>query len=95
MLDVLSACGRHYDAYWFRTSDQYEIDLVLDLGKELWAIEVKLTASPSIADMDRLNKTANIIGAKRRFLISQVRKASGDSVHMSCNLPWFLSHIQQ
>jgi len=41
--------GKNFEAYYFRTSDQYELDLVLDLGAELWAIEVKLSSSPTRA----------------------------------------------
>ncbi len=43
-------------AYYFRTVDQHELDLVLDFGKELWAIEVKLTSSPSTDDVARLKR---------------------------------------
>jgi hypothetical protein len=32
VLGVLSATGMNYDAYYFRTSDRYELDLVLDFG---------------------------------------------------------------
>src|SRR5438477_1498490 len=31
------------------TSDQHEIDLVLDLGDRLWAIGIKLTSAPGPA----------------------------------------------
>lgn len=40
----LSSRGCAFEAYYFQTSDQYEIDLVLDLGPERWAVEIKLTA---------------------------------------------------
>ena len=42
-----------------RTSDQYELDLVLDVCGDRWAIEVKLTASPGPGDLARLDKTAD------------------------------------
>jgi hypothetical protein len=71
----------------FRTSDQYEIDLVLGVDGELWAIEVELTASPGPDDMNRLDKTAELIGASRRYLVSQTRRTSGDKLRSSCNLP--------
>ena len=41
--------------YFFRTSDGYELDLVLDWGADRWAIEIKLTSNPSSSMIDRLN----------------------------------------
>ena len=92
-LGVLSARGTHVDAYYFRTSDQQELDLVLDFGGELWAVEVKLTSSPSSEDMRRLNRTADLIKAKRRFLVSKTSQAVGDADRVSCNLDTFLSYL--
>src|SRR5262249_17407220 len=49
------ALGRRpFEPYFFRTSDGYEIDLVLDFGgAERWAVEIKLTSSPTPADWER------------------------------------------
>jgi predicted AAA+ superfamily ATPase len=91
----LSARGHPFEAYYFRTSDQLELDLVLDLGAELWAVEVKLTASPAPQDMARLDAVADLIGATRRFLITQTPRSSGDDRRASCNLPNFLDRLQQ
>ncbi len=92
-IGVLSTTRRSFDAYYFRTNDRHELDMVLDFGKELWAVEVKLTASPSTADMDRLNKTADMIGASRRFLVSKTSKTVGDENRISCNLPALLENL--
>jgi hypothetical protein len=35
------------EAFYFRTSDQHGLDLVLDFGGERWAVEIKLTAAPA------------------------------------------------
>ena len=94
-LGELTSHGRHVNAYYFRTSDQYEVDLVLEFGQELWAIEVKLTASPSPNDMRRLDKAADIVGASRRFLVSQTRRSSGDARRVSCNLSSFLARLRE
>jgi predicted AAA+ superfamily ATPase len=90
----LSARGAAFETYYFRTSDQHEIDLVLELGKERWAVEIKLTTDPSVDDMARLDKVADMIQASRRFLVSQTRRSSGDRRRVSCNLPAFLEHLQ-
>ena len=94
MIGELSARGTTFDAYYFRTSDQYELDFVVDVGKELWAVEVKLTSSPSPADMDRLNKTADMIGARRRFLVTKTKKPAGDALRGSFNLSSLMTHLR-
>jgi len=94
-LGELSSRGRHFDVYYFRTSDQHELDLVLDFGKELWAVEVKLSSSPTLEDMRRLDKTADMIDASRRFLVSQTSRSSGDRRRTSCNVTSFLRHLRE
>ncbi|MPY87126.1 MAG: hypothetical protein GEU99_04310 [Luteitalea sp.] len=91
----LSSRGCNFEAYDFRTSDQHELDLVLDLGTERWAVEIKLTASPSPGDMGRLEATADVIGAARRFLVSQTGRSTGDEVRASCNLPGLIERFRQ
>ncbi len=54
----LNASGIDYAPY-LRTSDQYEIDLLLDFGTKRWACEIKLTADPKSDDLARLNKVAD------------------------------------
>jgi uncharacterized protein len=93
-IGVLAATGGSVDAYYFRTSDQQELDLVLDFGGELWAVEIKLTSSPGPSDMAKLNRTADLIQASRRFLVSQTRRPSGDGSRASCDLPDFLGHLR-
>jgi predicted AAA+ superfamily ATPase len=90
----LSSLGRPFSAYYFRTSDQHELDLVLEIGGERWAIEVKLTASPGPDAFKRLEKAADLIGAERRFLVSQTQQPSGDDRRASHNLPTFLTHLR-
>ena len=92
-IGVLNSVGRPFEAFYFRTSDQNELDLVLELGNEIWALEVKLTTSPGLSDMERLDKTADMIGANRRFLVSKTRRTTGGPKRASCNLPWMLEQL--
>jgi predicted AAA+ superfamily ATPase len=94
-LGKLSSLGRNASAFYFRTSDQHELDLILDFGEELWAVEVKLTSSPSPEDMSRLDKTANMIKASRRFLVTQTNRPIDAGNRISCNLPTFLDYLQK
>jgi len=91
----LELLGKNFEAYYFRTSDQYELDLVLDLGAELWAVEVKLSSSPTRTDLARLKKTADLIRAKRCFLVSQTRKTVGDERLVSCDLSGLIDRIRR
>jgi predicted AAA+ superfamily ATPase len=95
VIGELTSTGRVFSAYHFRTSDQYELDLVLDLSGELWAVEVKLTASPGPADLSRLERVADMIGASRRFLISQTSRPAGDERRASLDLPSFLERLRE
>jgi predicted AAA+ superfamily ATPase len=81
------------DLYHFRTSDQYEIDLVMEIGGELWSIEIKLSASPSESDFRRLNKTADLIGSHRRFLISKIKTPILGEYGGICSLDHFISGL--
>ena len=95
VLGVLGQCDCTCTPYFLRTSDQHEIDLLLDVGGDLWAIKVKLTANPSNQDMEQLNRTADLVGAKRRFLVSQVRTVVEGKNQASCNLPWLLRWLEE
>jgi uncharacterized protein len=94
-LNVLGQCDCKHEAFFFQTSDQREIDLVLDFGKERWALEIKLTASPAPQDMERLNRIADLIDAEKRLLVSQVREPLETAQKISCNLPWLLEYIEK
>ncbi|MBI2899832.1 MAG: DUF4143 domain-containing protein, partial [Planctomycetes bacterium] len=94
-LGALSSAEARVEPYWFRTSDQHEIDLVLDFGRERWAIEVKLTASPRPDDMDRLNLAADMIGASRRFLVSRTSRPANGGKCVSCDLDGLIAHLRR
>ena len=88
---TLNARGTLHDLYHFRTSDQYEIDLLIDFGSELWSVEIKLTTNPNPNDYQKLCKTADLIGASKRFLISRASKSSYSKQGGLCNLRDFLN----
>jgi uncharacterized protein len=94
-LGVLASAGCPVSAYYFRTSDQYELDLLLDFGSDRVAVEVKLTSSPAPEDMARLAKTARMIDANRCILVSQTPRSVGDDDRLSCNLPTFLEQLRR
>ena len=95
ILGALQCAGREFEAFFLRTSDLFEIDLVLSLGKHLCAIEVKLTTAPAPEDLAKLNKTADRINADTRILVSQTTENITHSGNVSCNLPWLLAHLKR
>ncbi|MEI8354079.1 MAG: ATP-binding protein [Lentisphaerota bacterium] len=90
----LNASGTNCELYHVRTSDQHEIDLLLDFGTERWACEIKLTADPKVDDLARLNKVADLIGAEKRILISRTIALIESGTSASLNLPGFLAKLR-
>ena len=84
---------KNFDAYFFRTNDGHEIDLVLKFSNALWAFEFKLTSSPGAEDMKRLNATADLIRADKRFLISKSARRETGSRFVSTNMQHCLEII--
>jgi predicted AAA+ superfamily ATPase len=74
ILAVLNNRGVACEPFFFRTGDGYELDLVLRIKGRLWAFEMKLTTSPGKRDLDRMKKTAEMIGADRKVLVSRSNK---------------------
>jgi len=81
-----------YEAYYFRTGDGYELDLVLKIKTKLWAFEIKLTSTPGKEDLDRLNKTADMINVDNRVLLSRTKNEIVGSDTISTNIKGIL-HI--
>jgi len=46
--NIISICSSNVRPYYYRTSAGAEIDLVLDLGHEQWAIEIKHSTAPKL-----------------------------------------------
>lgn len=69
VISALEIKGAVHNAFYLRTSDQREIDLILELSGERWAIEIKLTSRPSRDDLASLNRNADLIEADKRFLV--------------------------
>jgi len=90
----LNLTDRHMEGpYYFRTSDGREIDLVFSLDGRLYAVEIKLTSSPSSEDFMHLRRAADLIGADVRVLISRTRRPAVNASEMSIDMRTFLDHL--
>ena len=94
-LASLQSAGRAFEAFHLRTSDQREIDLLISMGTELWAMEIKLTTRPALGDMARLEANADLVGADRRFLVCQRSDFIESGARVICDLEGLVGHIEQ
>ena len=93
-LATIDALGKRARSFFFRTSDGYEADLVLDWGDEWWAAEIKLTSNPARESLARLSKTAGMIGANKCFLICRVEESIEGAALVVTNLPDWLERVR-
>ena len=59
----------------------------------LLILEMKLTATPDPEGLARLDRTADLIKADKRILVSRVPRSDADARRVSCNLPWLLDPL--
>lgn len=91
LLSTLDSEGQIYDAFHLRTSDQKEIDLILELAGQRWAIEVKLTSRPRREDLASLNMIADLVDSDRRFLVCRRSELIQSGNQTICDLNGMLS----
>lgn len=92
-LATLSIRNRPASPYYFRSSDGYEVDLILDWGNERWAIEIKLTSNPAKQEVERLHKVADMVNASRRILICRNASPFGNDQLTVTNLEAWLKQL--
>jgi hypothetical protein len=88
------ARGENLQAYYFRTQDGLEADLLLEFGEHREIIEIKLTTSPSPEDFARLEKVAALSKATRQVLISRANRAVVTKDKWSVDLAAYLRASQ-
>ena len=94
-LASLQSAGARFEAFHLRTSDQREIDLLIDIGTELWAMEIKLTTRPALGDMARLEANADLVHADRRFLVCGRSDFIESGARVICDLEGLVRHIEE
>ena len=95
VLSALQYSGTIFEAFHFRTSDQHEIDLLIETGNELWAVEIELTTHPKPGQMERLAKVADMVGADRRFLVCQQCGFAESGNRILCDLDGLVDYIER
>ncbi len=93
VLATLRYTDRQFDAFYFRTSDQREIDLLIQTEEELWALEIKLTTNPTRSQMAQLATNADMVGADRQFLVCKRCDFIESGTRILCDLEGLLNYI--
>ena len=94
-LTALQHADRRGRAWYLRTADRHEIDLLLEVDGELWALEIKLTTRPRPGDLARLNANADLVGADRRFLVCQRSDRIENGSQVICDLDGLIGYIER
>jgi len=55
--------------YYFQTSDEKELDLVLELCGKVFGFEIKLSSNPPRTTVSKLEESCSIIGADQGYLV--------------------------
>lgn len=92
-LATVAATSGQVEPFCFRTSDGYELDLVLDHGHERWAVEVKLTSNPSRSELSRLQAAAKIAGAHRSVMVCRIARKIEREDLLVASLPVWLRSL--
>jgi predicted AAA+ superfamily ATPase len=83
----------HIEAFYFRTHDGYEADLVIDHGRTREVIEIKLSSAPSASDQARLDVSAHLVKAAKATLICTIAEPIVTPQRMITHLSGYLRSI--
>jgi predicted AAA+ superfamily ATPase len=95
LVSTIRLLGIPADFFYFRTSDGYEVDLIVEMGVEKWGIEIKCTTSPSPEDLRKLAKSAALCGCTKYFLVSRTPESVVGKESGSVNLEGLLALARQ
>jgi predicted AAA+ superfamily ATPase len=90
ILTARLARSENLEAFYFRTQDGWEADLVLQSGRQREVVEIKLTTAPAPEDFARLEKVAVLIKATRQVLISRARQPAAAGARWSVDVATYL-----
>ena len=82
-----------FEAFFLRTSDGFEIDLLLKIQGVIWAVEVKLSTAPGKADLERLMKAADLVGAEKKIIVSRTHTEIAGTEAISTNIRGILKRL--
>lgn len=89
-IKVFTMKGKRADIFFWRSHDGLEVDLIIQIGKKLYPIEIKLTATPTPKHLEPLNRFKSIVGKDAADIGLLVCRSSKSTPLPSNNLamPW-------
>jgi hypothetical protein len=94
VLGSLAAKGLGSEAFFLRTADGYELDLLLQLRTALVALEIKLSSRPSPDDLARLDQCAELVQAEHRYIVCQTTAPTVSRNRGVLDLPTALDRLE-
>ncbi len=94
LLSLIDTEGVAYKASHFRTSDGYHLDLVLEIAGKVWAFQITQAESVDQEETNLLRKTADLIGADYRVLLSRTAHPMEHDRHAIANLDWLFEEFK-
>jgi len=95
VISARQARGEDLRAYFFRTHDGQEVDLVLEGEGEREVLEIKLTSSPSPEHFEKLGGVAQSLKATRQVILSRTRAPQVSGSRWSTNLADYLARCSK
>ncbi len=86
LLSSLANLGRSFDAFHARFANGREIDLLVQCDSRLWAIEIKLTTSPSVDEFRLAVENSELLGATNTLLICRTAHIAANKTSAVCDL---------
>jgi predicted AAA+ superfamily ATPase len=77
-LKVFSMKGQRADIFFWRSHDGLEVDLIVQAGKKMVPVEIKLTATPTLKHIEPLNRFKALAGrdaAETGLLVCRISKS--------------------
>lgn len=78
VLSTATQAGFAPASWFFRTSDGYEVDLLVELDGRRWAFEFKLGSQPGRDEVDRFRRGADMAGADLQVFVSRSEREHRD-----------------
>ena len=95
LLGALAARGVDAEAHFLRTSDGYQIDLLLGIAGTLLAIEVKLSAGATPQALARLERAADMVSAEHRYIVCQTPAPAASATRGVLDLASALARVKE
>ena len=67
MENILNQLSPNWTASYYRSSNQAEIDLVLESGADIWGVEIKKSIAPTISS--GFHRACEDIGANKKYIV--------------------------